>query len=185
MPQSYLFKRDPQWIAPISIRYKTLPDTLQSWLHENNSLTQRLRREWGEVRVQVLFEGWRVPFLSEQKKLTLPQKRLCLVREVLLYGNNVPLILARTVIPRSTLNATHGHLGRLGTRPLGEILFSSPSLARQWLAISYVVPYCLKAPQMAFPTSMPTPLWGRCTRYSLQHQPILVSEFFLPNLIQT
>lgn len=184
MPQSYLFARDLNWAIPTPMRYKKLPHTLQSWLHEKNSLTQRLRHEWGAVSVQVLYEGWQVPFLSERKKLNSPQHRLCLVREVLLRCDQTPLILARTIIPCTTLKVTQGHLGRLGTRPLGEILFSSPSLERQWLAISHVLPCYLKQDQIAFCNPMNASLWGRCTRYSIKKQPMLVSEFFLSSLMQ-
>ena len=182
MPQSYLFQRDPRWMPPTPARCKVLPPTLQSWLHEKTSLTQRLRDEWGAVSVQVLFECWQVPFLSERRRLQLPENRLCLVREVVLLSGNTPLILARTIIPRETLMATHGNLARLGTRPLGEILFSSPSLERQWLDVSHLLPDNWKLAQSPF--SVEKPLWGRLTRYSIKKRPMLVSEFFLPSLVE-
>ena len=182
MPQSYLFQREPRWIAPTPVRCKALPPTLQSWLHEKTSLTQRLRDEWGVVSVQVLFECWQVPFLLERKRLQLPENRLCLVREVVLFSGNTPLILARTIIPRATLMVTHGNLAKLGTRPLGEILFSSRSLERQWLGVSHLLPDNWKLSQS--PVLVDQPLWGRLTRYSIKKQPMLVSEFFLPSLVE-
>ncbi len=182
MLKSYLFQREPRWIAPTSVRYQTLPCTLKSWLHEDTSLTQRLRDEWGTVRVHVLLECWHVPYLAERKRLQLPENRLCLVREVVLLSGNTPLILARTIIPRATLMATHGNLAKLGTRPLGEILFSSPSLERQWLGVSHLLPDKWKLTQSPF--SVEKPLWGRLTRYSIKKQPMLVSEFFLPSLFE-
>jgi chorismate--pyruvate lyase len=151
-------------------------------LHEDTSLTQRLRDEWGMVSVKVLFECWQVPFLSERKRLQLPENRLCLVREVVLVSGNTPLIMARTIIPQATLMATHGNLAKLGTRPLGEILFSSPSLERQWLGVSHILPDNLKLAQC--PVLVDQPLWGRLTRYSIKKQPMLVSEFFLPSLVE-
>jgi len=182
MPKSYLFQREPRWIAPTSVRYQTLPCTLKSWLHEDTSLTQRLRDEWGTVRVHVLLECWHVPYLAERKRLQLPENRLCLVREVVLLSGNKPLILARTIIPRATLMATHGNLAKLGTRPLGEILFSTPSLERQWLGVSHILPDKWKLAQSPF--LVEKPLWGRLTRYSIKKQPMLVSEFFLPSLFE-
>jgi chorismate--pyruvate lyase len=182
MLKSYLFQREPRWIAPTSLQYQALPCTLKSWLHEDTSLTQRLRDEWGTVRVHVLLECWHVPYLAERKRLQLPENRLCLVREVVLLSGNTPLILARTIIPRATLMATHGNLAKLGTRPLGEILFSSPSLERQWLGVSHLLPDKWKLTQSPF--SVEKPLWGRLTRYSIKKQPMLVSEFFLPSLFE-
>ncbi len=182
MPQSYLFQREPRWMPPTPARCKVLPPTLQSWLHEKTSLTQRLRDEWGAVSVQVLFECWQVPFLSERRRLQLPENRLCLVREVVLLSGNTPLLLARTIIPRETLMATHGNLAKLGTRPLGEILFSSLSLERQWLDVSHILPNHWKLSQS--PVLVDQPLWGRLTRYSIKKRPMLVSEFFLPSLVE-
>ncbi len=182
MPQSYLFQREPRWIAPTPVRYKHLPCRLQSWLHEKTSLTQRLRDEWGVVSVQVLFECWQAPFLSERQKLQVPENRLCLVREVVLLSHHTPLILARTVIPRATLLATQGNLARLGTRPLGEILFSSTSLQRQWLDIAQISPEKWKCASSSF--FIEAPVWGRRTRYSINKHPMLVSEFFLPSLLE-
>jgi chorismate--pyruvate lyase len=182
MLKSYLFQREPRWIAPTSVRYQALPCMLKSWLHEDTSLTQRLRDEWGTVRVHVLLECWHVPYLAERKRLQLPENRLCLVREVVLVSGNTPLIMARTIIPRATLMATHGNLAKLGTRPLGEILFSSPSLERQWLGVSHILPDNWKLAQSPF--LVEKPLWGRLTRYSIKKRPMLVSEFFLPSLFE-
>ena len=45
------------------------------------------------------------------------------VREVLLYGDKIPLVFARTIIPLLTIEKGLAELGKLGTRPLGDILF--------------------------------------------------------------
>jgi chorismate--pyruvate lyase len=174
--KSRLFQTEPKWIQPY-LPQKDFPFDLQSWLFESESLTQRLRNQFENIRVQVLFEKKKSPFLTEWQILSLPEHRYCLIREVILLSNQTPLILARTVIPEKTLEISHGNLARLGSRPLGEILFSAPSLERKPCGIARIEPNL-----WATNFEMKTPLWGRRTKYSICQQPMLVSEFFLPNL---
>lgn len=175
--KSRLFESEPKWIFSSHSICKNLPSDLNSWLNESESLTQRLRNQFENIRVQVLFEKQETPFLTEWQTLNLPEKRYCLVREVVLLSNQTPLILARTVIPAKTLKITQGNLARLGSRPLGEILFSAPSLERESYGITKVEPTL-----WATDFDIITPLWGRRTQYSICKQPMLVSEFFLPSL---
>lgn len=177
MTHSFLFQHEPRWLETHSAMRKTLPLNLQSWLNEPESLTQRLRNQFENITVRVLFESQQSPFLTEWRLLKQAEQRYCLVREVVLLSNQTPLILARTVIPAKTLKITQGNLARLGTRPLGEILFSAPSLKRKPLGITLIKPN-----QWANALQITAPLWGRRTQYSICEQPMLVSEFFLPSL---
>jgi chorismate--pyruvate lyase len=177
MSHSRLFQHEPRWLSANHVLRKTLPRDLQSWLSEPESLTQRLRNQFENISVQVLFEKQQTPFLTERRLLHLPEQRYCLVREVVLLSNQTPLILARTVIPAKTLKITQGNLARLGTRPLGEILFSAPSLQRESAGITRIEPDL-----WASDWQITAPLWGRRTQYSICGQPMLVSEFFLPSL---
>lgn len=175
--KSRLFEFEPKWISSPDYRFKKLPRDLQSWLFESNSLTQRLRNQFENVRVQVLFEQQETPFLTERKILNLPEQRYCLVREVILLSNQTPLILARTIIPAKTLKMSHGNLARLGSRPLGEILFSASTLKREFSGLTKI-----EFNQWATNLNIMQSLWGRRTKYSICNQPMLVSEFFLPSL---
>ncbi len=174
--KSRLFQTEPKWILPTLVR-KKLPNDLNSWLFESESLTQRLRNQFENIHVQVLFEKKKSPFLTEQRILNLPEQRYSLVREVVLLSNQTPLILARTIIPEKTLKISQGNLARLGSRPLGEILFSAPSLKRESFGIAKI-----ELDLWLTNFEIKNSLWGRRTKYSICGQPMLVSEFFLPNL---
>ena len=175
--KSRLFESEPKWIfSSHPVRQNLSPD-LKSWLNESESLTQRLRNQFKNIRVQVLLEKQEAPFLTEWRVLNLSEQRYCLVREVILLSNQIPLILARTVIPAKTLKIAQGNLARLGSRPFGEILFSTPSLERESLGIAKIEPDL-----WASDLHITAPLWGRRTKYSICGQPMLVSEFFLPSL---
>lgn len=104
------------------------------------------------------------------------------VREVKLLAGNVPVVLARSVIPHRTLCGRHSPLARLGTRPLGDWLFSHPSMRRLTLEFTHVRPEFWH-PDIAASCSIDAPLWGRRSHYRVARHPLLVCEFFLPQLL--
>jgi chorismate--pyruvate lyase len=182
--RSKLFPREPQWRENrCGIRHQ-LPTAVQSWTFETGSLTQRLRRTYGSsVKVSVLWQQWQTPFRTEQKRLQLPLHLRALVREVLLHADGKPLILARTVIPEDTITFAHSNLAKLGTRPLGEVIFAYPKLARLQLDVSLINKdgWLSATRDLA---NIDQAVWGRRTVYGLQHQHLLVSEFFLEGSLE-
>jgi chorismate--pyruvate lyase len=180
--QSVLFNKQPAWRENRIGTRQQLPKSVQSWTYETGSLTQRLRTVYGNaVTVKVLFQHWRVPFLSERRLLNLPEHRWCLTREVLLHANGKPLILARTIIPAATIKIASS-LAHLGTRPLGEVIFAYPKLERIAMNVALINPADWTKSALST-ADIQQPLWGRRTVYAIKHQPVLVSEFFLPEIL--
>ena len=179
LTNSHLFYSEPRWTSHSPHLRLSLSTDIYSWIYEKNSLTQRLRQIYGKaVKVKILFHQWKSPFLSESLHLALPVYRYCLIREVLLYAENKPLTLARTILPQKTIQNAQQKLSHLGTRPLGEVIFSDPSSERLAMDISYTQP---KIWHKSFPINQA--IWGRRTVYTIQKQPLLVSEFFLPDAL--
>lgn len=181
---SFLFKREPLWQENRpGLRHK-LPLTVQSWAYESGSLTQRLRDRYGNaVAVKVLVQRWCTPFLSERRLMSLQEQRFHLVREVLLHANDIPLILARTIIPETTIKAVNNKLAHLGNRPLGEIIFSYPKLERVAMDISLIKPQTWTDSAL-IEADIKQEIWGRRTVYGIAHHQMLVSEFFLPSILE-
>ena len=181
--KSVLFNEEPQWLdSRQDLRHK-LPEAIQSWVYESDSLTQRLRNYYGSgVGVKVLLQCWRTPYLSEYRLLNIPSHEHVLTREVLLHIKGKPLILARTVIPRDTVKTAKSNLSKLGSRPLGEIIFSYPKLERIAMDVTLIKLPTWKTSlldQIAITDS----IWGRRTVYSIANKQMLVSEFFLPEVL--
>lgn len=156
---------------------------LLSWLDERGSLTKRLRSIYGsELSVQILFHAWKPAFIDECRLLNIPTHRYQLIREVLLHADGKPLILARTVLPEATIRIAHRNLSHLGTRPLGEVIFAYPDLERRLREFTYTTnnPWSKSA---LLHYSLDEAIWGRRTVYAIHHQPLLVSEYFLPDLL--
>jgi chorismate--pyruvate lyase len=182
--QSFLFAREPGWLQNRQGLRHILPENVQSWTYEAGSLTRRLRDYYGDsIGVKLLFHHWRTPFLSERRLLSVPEHRYCLTREVLLHASGTPLILARTIIPEQTIKGVHGNLSHLGTRPLGEVIFSYPKLERLEMDVALINPDLWTQSTLAA-ADINQPIWGRRTVYAIAHRQMLVNEFFLPQILK-
>jgi chorismate--pyruvate lyase len=148
-------KPDPQW---------------RSWLLDPGSLTQILvKKSEGDFRVELIEEGWvnggsdalldcLGPAMAKQEMWS---------RKVVLLGKGEPWVTAHTLVPRISLEGPLKSILELNDRPLGEFLFSHPELIRTGLELAAV----------------PNGGWGRRSCFYLFDSPILVAEYFLPQLI--
>ena len=179
--QSFCHK-EPHWQVA-SYKHHSLPQSLQDWLLDPSSLTEKLlQRAKGKLRVEVLQQGVQAARLSEYKALNINTHHWAVVREVILYGNEVPWVYARTIIPLSTLKGPLRRLHYLGNKPLGAELFSDPTMRRQSLELASIdcdllPPTCRKF----YPTEHSA--WGRRSLFLLKQKPLLVCEFFLEGLL--
>ena len=181
--QSVLLKQEPLWRENRIGTRLQLPESVQSWVYEAGSLTQRLRSVYGaSVTVKLLFQQWRKPLLTERQLLGLHERRWCLSREVMLHVDNKPLILARTIIPAATIKIANRSLSHLGTRPLGEVIFSYPKLERIAMDVTLIQPTTWTDFAHNI-TDLRREIWGRRTVYAIKQRQMLVSEFFLPKIL--
>lgn len=127
--------------------------------------------------MQVLQQVYRRASRSEALALGIRFDALCLVREVILRGDEKPWVFARSVLPLTSLTGPLKHLRKQGARPLGAFLFSQPHLKRSPIALSLISRH-----HGYVPTDLiaDTPVWGRRSIFSLCEKPLLVSEVFLP-----
>lgn len=181
-PTSYLFNQAPHWRKNRNFIRTQIPEAIRPWIYEQNSLTKRLRAHYGaSFGVQILLQGWYKAYHNESLALGMPFRRVHLIREVLLYADQTPLILARSVIPEATIAIAERNLSHLGTRPLGEVIFAYPDLQRLSSEVTEITPTdWSETCQNRF--NLQNCIWGRRTIYAIPTEPMLVSEFFLPDI---
>ena len=156
---------------------------LLGWLTDRGSLTARLKAHClGRFSVEVLGEQWVRPEPSEARLLKVRQDQVVLLRQVHLLCGDRLCVYARSIIPLVTLKGRHRRLLFLGDRPLGEYLFSSPTLQRGRIEWGRLLPGTA-----LYQTAMPDggdghDVWGRRSLFRIDGKPLLVSEFFLPVL---
>lgn len=170
--------RDSLWCkAPVAA------GRLRRWLTDPGSLTARLERHAGRITVQLLFQGLRRPNPDEVFLFPSRAARV-MVREVLLLHGATPLVFAHTVFDAASLRGAWRGVAVLGNRPLGAALFADPRIARfplrqKKLAVHHRL-YRGAAMQLSRP---PSALWARRSIFAAGKSPILVSEVFLPAVL--
>ena len=157
---------------------------MADWLLNSGSLTQRLRCACaGRFRVRVLHQGWTRPGRDEARVLGLRLDAWAWTREVQLLCDERPWVFARSLIPARTLRGRGRRLTQLGTRPLGQVLFTDPGVRRGPVEIARIVAG-QRLHQQAFAglAEPPDAIWGRRSVFWIEERPLLVCEIFLPDL---
>lgn len=172
-----------RWHTP---QRRLMPVALASWLTDSGSLTQRLRAHAKQdFSVQLLATHWRKPLPDECLLLGIPLTEMAYQREVLLMDGGQANVYARTVIPLATFKAMKQRFNTLGNKPLGDLLFTDPSVKRGPIEIA-----CLKPSQWLYEMAVldelvhPEKLWGRRSHFYLSDKKLLVNEIFLPALVK-
>lgn len=176
---------EPVWRTRKRLMGLSIPDNISPWLFDQGSLTRRILLNCNkQFRVEVLSQKWQRPMLNEAMRLGVHAEHYAFIREVLLYCGDEPWVYARSVLPHKTLTGKRRRLGKLGNRPLGEILFSDPDIKRDALEVANIkheqrmfqqATQCLDKP--------PESIWGRRSVFHWHKKPLLVNEVFLPGVL--
>lgn len=168
-----------------NIRHAVLqkpPQPLRAWLHDRASLTRRLQAlSHQQFSVTVLKQRWEKPRFDEAKLLNIPTQEVALIREVILHGHNTPWVYARSVLPLRTLDGSLRFLRHWDNRPLGALLFRNPRIQREQPIVQQIA--CDTLPIALQTTAMPSKPWGRSSVFRHGTHGLLVSETFLPALV--
>lgn len=161
------------WLSLNPMPRTLLPEPWRHWILDNGSLTQRLKDLTGNPQtfsVELKKVGFTRATLSEARALKLNVREQVYVREVSLNLNNIPVVLARSVIPRRTLTGRERQLMFLGNKPLGEFLFNHRHMKRHDIECKHG-------------TISGQPVWARRSVFELSGKPLMVSEVFLEHLL--
>ena len=85
---------------------------------------------------------------------------------MILLGNKIPKVYAKSLIPVDTIEKGFSKLGSLGTKPLGDILFEKDIFNKTDTIYS------------TFSDEVNI-FWGRKTKYLVKNLPFSVMEIFL------
>lgn len=150
-----------------------LPVALEFWLLGQGSLTAQLKKQCKDFRLELVTEHWQTlpDFLQQQW-----QQSQGLKRDVILWCDGKACVYAQSWLPESTLEQMEP-LARLGSQPLGEYIFQHASLERGVIEIAV-----LEAGLFLPVLGQQKELWARRSMFSVQQQPLLVQEVFLPGV---
>lgn len=161
------------WLQPEACHLGDVGIT--DWLIDRSSLTSRLKEHCQVFRVEVCYEGYGRLDPSE-KTLLGGGGQSCWVREVYLYGDDKPWVFARSVMVAEEAPQLQ-KIRQLAERPLGELLFSCPSLQ---IGPRLVAQFDKNSAFIDNPPLDHSVLWGRRTKFEFEALPLVVTEVFLP-----
>lgn len=164
-----------QSFAAAGLREPSIHGELGHWLRLDGSLTRALQlrcRQRDSFRVEVQSEGFVCPTREEAQTLELAPRQRAWIREVCLWGDNTPWVLARTIIPIATLTGRGRRLRHLGKQPLGAYLFSNSD----WHRGLFETGLCHR-------DSAAQPPAARRSQFFSGDKTLLVGEYFLPGLV--
>ena len=117
---------------------------------------------------------------EEARAMSLNNVRSALVRQVLLCCGDKPLVYARTVIPATTIKGAQRRFANMGSRPLGAMLFADRTMRREAVQVSLLA----ESHDANRYVKADAAVWGRRSVFRVSGKPILVSEYFLPELLE-
>ncbi len=174
-------KSRQRWYRRHQLFNHSIHPSLSHWLFDTSSLTARLITLCGKnFSVRVISQGWKKLDPEEASAMSLTHVHSALVRQVLLCCNNQPLVYAKTIIPATTIQGAQRRYANMGNRPLGAMLFADRTMRRETVEVS-MLPAVHDVNQY---TGISEPIWGRRSVFRVSGKPLLVSEYFLPELLR-
>lgn len=183
-----------QWQTPNAEHLSLLSERLKNWLLDESSLTARLKSRCENFHVKIIGQQQQLCSVAEASDFINAGEPI-LVREVILYCDNVPQVFARSLLPLASLIGKEQVFTQLGEKPLGQVLFNNPSLQRIGLELS-LFPEDSSVAKLATTLAAQHAtdsalvdrskvykelLWGRRSIFMLDNKPLMVAEVFLPN----
>ena len=157
-------KQKSSWITYREMLDQVTNSSIKSWLIENGPITKRISAKEDFELNLIRYEIDKVDELD--KKYLGDDVGDIKVREVILLGNKIPKVYAKSLIPVDTIEKGFSKLGSLGTKPLGDILFEKDIFNKTDTIYS------------TFSDEVNI-FWGRKTKYTVKNLPFSVMEIFL------
>jgi chorismate--pyruvate lyase len=154
-------------------------------LVDGGSLTRRLQQRCAAFRVVPVRQMLSPSLIDERPLLGARPREWLTTREVYLCCGDTPVVFAHSVVRREDLRGPWRWVGGLGARPLGAALFADPRIERAPLvfrAIGRHHPLFRRATSLL--ERPPGVLWARRSIFLRERVPLLVTEVFLPAVLE-
>jgi chorismate lyase len=158
---------------------------VHTFLFQEGSLTHYLQQCCkGIFNVELITESWDQPMPDEIQLLSLADDEITFIRESRLKCDNQTLVYARTIIPEKTLAGKNQKLAKLGTTPLGDVLFNDKTTYRTDMCYAKIPVDCKLHSEATKELNITSELWGRQSLFYTEQQPLLITEIFLPAILE-
>ena len=158
-------KRINNWLNDSELKSCLEKQNIIEWLNEEGSITAKISSK-SKFKLEILSDDIGIAEDEEYLALDIASEEVR-IREVVLYGDLVPLVYARSIIPSLTSSKGYPGLGTIGSKPLGDLLFQSELFIKTRREFA------------KFLISSEELVWGRRTHYHVRGYPLSVMEVFL------
>lgn len=157
---------------------------MRRWLIDHGSLTARIERRCDRFGVRLLRQSFAAPAPDERRMIGLRGGMRCVVREVTLDGDGRSVVFAHSVLVHRALRGPWRMVAGLGRRPLGAALFADPRIERHPLHFRRLqCGNALYRRACDLVDRPPAALWARRSLFVLRGARLLVTEVFLPAIL--
>lgn len=163
------------------------PAAMRGWLTDMTSLTTKLMHHSSGFRVRRLKQQRGFCLADERDAVALPRRVHVQEREVLLLCDGRPVVYAHTIVPLDATASDWPFFGRLGERSLGSTLFGDPRVRRgalQYARLRAQHPLAQRALAATGGMAAGFPLFARRCLYRRRNGVLLVTELFLPSVLE-
>ncbi|MBL1143227.1 MAG: chorismate lyase [Proteobacteria bacterium] len=173
------------WQNKESVQQKISDKRISPFLFNEGSLTYYIQQHCkGEFNLELVSESWQAAMSDEIALLSLSDNEKTFIRKVRLKCDNQALVYARTVIPEKTFSGKNKKLSCLGTNPLADILFKDENTYRADMCYAKITVDCGLYKEATKDLDIISELWGRQSLFYTEQQPLLITEIFLPSILE-
>ena len=116
-------KRIGKWLSSSALNLQLKDKKILNWLYEEGSITSKISST-ADFKLEVLNDALGKAKPSEYQDINIEPQTIR-IREVVLYGDGEPVVYARSIIPLLTSSKGYSGLGKIGNKPLGDLIFQS------------------------------------------------------------
>ncbi len=173
------------WQNKESVLIDTSDVEIHDFLFHEDSLTRyiQLRCE-GDFNIELMSESLQRAMSDESQFLSLQSDELTFIRKSRLKCGDQAVVYARTIMPQKTIEGENQWLTTLGTKPLGDILFNDENTYRTDMRYAKIPVDCELHREATEGLDITSELWGRQSLFYTVQQPLLITEIFLPAILE-
>lgn len=158
---------------------------LHDFLFHEDSLTRFIQQRCeGEFNIELMSESLQLAMSDETQFLSLQSDEITFIRKSRLKCGDHAVVYARTIMPQKTIEGENQWLTKLGTKPLGDILFNDEKTCRTDMRYAKIPVDCELHKEATKDLDISSELWGRQSLFYTDQQPLLITEIFLPAILE-
>lgn len=173
------------WQSKLPVFSPVLSECSKNLLAQAQSLTTRAVKTWGPTEIFLIDAYWGMPHFDEMRQLNIELRQVAYIREIFMMQAGEKLWYARSVTPQSFLHSKLRLLPYLHTRPLANLVFVGSQFKRSVFEYAAIHPHHSNYARLWEGIEEQVQhLPARRSQFRLQKNALLLTEIFLPKLLQ-